>query len=415
MDALEQPSSRSTPLERLLAPLEPAVFFRDVWERQHYLLRRGAPGRYADLLALDDVDVLIGLSGIVAPPREDIRFVKKAADGPALSPTTHHSIAGLHDVYRAYARGCTVIVNFVDQHWAPVAALCRGLETVFQCRVNANLYLTPRQAQGFAAHYDTHDVFVLQLAGSKTWRLYGAVAEPLPLPDAVYEGIVPPELLGTPTEECRLDDGDVLYLPRGHVHEALTSTASSLHLTVGVHVTRWADLLCAAIMQAAERDVALREAVPPDWLTGQAAAERVHRRLRELLGLVAADVPTASMLERRARRFLVERPPAVEGHFRNLDRLGDLTLHTRVRRRAGVTGTVFEQKGSAGLQFGGNAVRGPDYIAPQLRYVAENEAFTVEDLPDGLTDNGKIVLVRRLVREGFLAVEPPAVDALQET
>src|SRR5207248_2652253 len=177
---------------------------------------------------------------------------------------------------------------------------------------------------------------------------------------------------------------------------------SSLHLTVGIHVTRWADLLCAAIMQAAERDVALREAVPPDWLRGEATADPVHARLQQLLGLVASDVPTESVLARQARRFLAERPPALEGHFRSLDRLPDLAPDTRVRRRAGLTCTVVVENGAAALHFGGNWVAGPDHLAPQLRFVAATEAFTVAELPGRLNASGKVVLVRRLVREGLL-------------
>src|SRR5262249_39973719 len=149
-------------------------------------LERGAPGYYGDLLALDDVDALIGLSGLLAPPQADFRLVKKGDDGPQMRPAPEQAIAGLQDVYQAYADGFTIIVNRIERHWPPVAALCRGLATGFQCRVGANLYLPPRQAQGFTPHYDPHDVFILQLAGAKTWRLYGALT-PLPLPGPLEE------------------------------------------------------------------------------------------------------------------------------------------------------------------------------------------------------------------------------------
>jgi ribosomal protein L16 Arg81 hydroxylase len=396
----------------LLAPLEPAAFFRDVWERQHHVVERGAPGYYGDLLALDDVDALIGLSGMLVPPCLDFRLVKKGDDGLQVRPATEQAIGSLQDVYQAYADGFTVILNRIERHWAPVAALCRDLATVFRCRVGANLYLTPRQAQGFTPHYDTHDVFILQLAGTKTWRLYGALT-PLPLPGPLEERAVPPEQLGPPTAECRLADGDLLYLPRGHVHEAATATESSLHLTVGIHVTRWADLLSAAVMQAAERDVALRGAVPPEWLRGEATAEPVIARLQEMLGLVAADVPTGSVLADWARRQEGARPPALEGHFRSLDRLPELTPDTRVRRRAGLSCTVVVENGSAALHFGGTWVAGPERIARPLRFVAATETFRVAELPGLLDDRGKVVLVRRLVREGLLSVEPPEEDTAE--
>jgi len=148
-------------------------------------------------------------------------------------------------------------------------------------------------------------VFILQLAGVKDWRLHGS-AGALPLPGTVEEQAVAPDQLGPPIAECQLADGDLLYLPRGHVHEALTAAESSLHLTVGLHVTRWADLLGAAIAEAAERDVALREAVPPDWLRGEAPAEAVRVRLQKLLGPIAA-VPEGDVLARWARQFVAAR------------------------------------------------------------------------------------------------------------
>lgn len=402
----------SAPLERLLAPLAPAAFFRDVWDRQHYLLQRGAPGYYAELLALDDVDALLGLSGRVAPPSTDFRLARRSEDGIEFRPSEEQTVGSLRDVYDAYARGFTIILNHVERHWAPVAALCRDLETVFRCRVGANLYLTPRQAQGFAPHYDRHDVFILQLAGAKSWQLYGTPA-PLPLPGRLDEQAVPPDLLGAPTAELRLADGDLLYLPRGRVHAALTDAESSLHLTVGIHVTRWADLLCTAIMQAAERDVAFREAVPPDWLRGEASAAPVRARLQELLELVAVDVPAERALEHLARRFVEDRPQALEGQFRSLDRLPELRPDTQVRRRGSQACTVVVENGTAALHFGGVEVAGPERIAPQLRFIAATEAFAIADLPGLLSDSGKVVLVRRLVREGFLCVEPPEGTPLE--
>src|SRR5262249_50605107 len=107
-------------------------------------------------------------------------------------------------------------------------------------------------------------------------------------------------------------------------------------------------------------------------------------------------------------------PPALEAHFRSLDRLPELTPDTRVRRRTGLSCTVVVENGSAVLHFGGTWVAGPARIARQLRFVAATEAFTVAEVPGLLDDRGKVVLVRRLVREGLLHVEPPEGDPLEQ-
>ena len=120
----------------------------------------------------------------------------------------------------------------------PLAAFCRELEAELGHPVQANAYYTPASAQGFAVHHDTHDVFCLQVDGEKRWLVYPPVLE-LPLKDQKYV----PEM-GAPGEavlDVTMQAGDTLYLPRGWLHQAMTSDAASLHLTVGVNVATWRD------------------------------------------------------------------------------------------------------------------------------------------------------------------------------
>jgi ribosomal protein L16 Arg81 hydroxylase len=390
-------------LTHLLAPLDRSAFFRETWERRHCLLRRSDPAYYAQLLSLDDVEAVICFIETAAL-RPDVRVIRHAGDRFEAKPAADQGIASLRDVHDAYSRGFTVVVNNVERRWAPVTELCRGLEGVFQCRVTANIYLTPRGAQGFPRHYDTHDVFVLQIAGTKGWRVYGASAA-LPMPAPPGERPLPPA--SDPGETCELTPGDLLYLPRGHEHDARTDAGSSLHLTVGVHVTRWADLLADAVRQAAEGDVRLREAVPPEWLRGEAPARAVSERLSDLLRGVGEAVDERTLLAEHARKFLADRRPSVEGHFGSLDRLADLSPASRLRRRPHYTCLVTMRDGAATLRFGGNWVDAPARLEPQLSFVAANETFTPADLPGPLDEEAKLVLVRRLVREGLLAIDGP--------
>jgi hypothetical protein len=94
------------------------------------------------------------------------------------SPTD--GIVNADRVFAEYHAGATIILEALQRKWKPLTFFCRGLERFFHQGVQANAYLTPKNCQGFAAHYDTHDVFVLQIAGSKRWRIYRPVIE-LPL------------------------------------------------------------------------------------------------------------------------------------------------------------------------------------------------------------------------------------------
>lgn len=394
------------PLERLLFPLTPAMFFQDVWERRHHLLQRHTPGHYADLFSFDDVDALIGLSDLLGPQRQDIRLIRQSADRFEVRPGRDQAITSLSDLHDAYASGFTIVVNNLERRWAPLAEFSLGLERAFQCRVTINVYATPRGAQGFARHFDTHDVFVLQIAGEKTWMVSPPETR-LPLPAAPGHPSAP-FAVGKPAapEECRVTPGDLLYVPRGVVHEARTGSGSSVHLTVGVHVTRWADLMANAIRVAAERDERLREAVPPGWLRGEGPADAVGARLRESLHDVSTSLSGADVIGSRRRQFLAERRQGSDGHFRSLDRLHDLAPTSRVRRRPGVECDVVVQDDAVILYAGGDRrIDAPARVAPQLSFIAEHDAFTIADLPGPLDENGKVTLVRRLVREGVLSVD----------
>ena len=82
-----------------------------------------------------------------------------------------------------------------------------------------------------------HDVFVLQVSGTKRWRIHAPVWD-APLRDqpwtdrraAVQRAAAEPPLI-----EAVLEPGDCLYLPRGFLHAATALGGVSTHLTLGVH------------------------------------------------------------------------------------------------------------------------------------------------------------------------------------
>jgi hypothetical protein len=122
-------------------------------------------------------------------------------------------------------------LEYLDIVVQTLAAFCRSLEREFSVAFQTNAYLTPARAQGAKYHYDSHDVFVLQIAGSKHWTISGTPVE-LPLRGQDFD---PSEHeRGQPTLDFELEAGDFAYIPRGVVHDARSSESTSLHITVGV-------------------------------------------------------------------------------------------------------------------------------------------------------------------------------------
>jgi ribosomal protein L16 Arg81 hydroxylase len=404
-------AARSFDLGALLGPIGSAAFFRDHWERDPLHVARGAPDFYEGLLSTADVERVIAFTRpkFVDPgafsestPRARSYVQGWLADRQLQDGVKYPS---LDEVHRVYAKGLTVILMTMQQRWGPVASLCRALEAEFRCPVHANLYLTPPGAQGFDAHFDTHEVFVLQLEGSKQWRLYGA-PRPLPLVDERFE--VAKGELGPP-REVRLEAGDLLYVPRGVVHEAFTSEHASMHLTVGVNVYRWADLLGEALTAMAREDVRFRESLPREVLGPSGVTGAVRERFAELLRTLADRAEVGEAVRALGDQFFEQLLALPGDRFAQPVEADALDLDTILEKGPGLICRVVEQGGWVTIEYPGGQVGGPLKIAEALRFVADHDRFPVAALPD-LSGDAKLVLARRLVRERLLRVAGPALN-----
>jgi hypothetical protein len=353
---------------------------------------RGEPGRFDDLLSEDDVERIVCSTAIRHP---GFRLVREGDQVPVGAYTSDISwrppFTGVVDVPRVLAEweaGATIVLQALHATWHPLAVFCRLLEEALGYAVQANAYYTPRRSQGFAVHHDTHDVLVLQVAGEKRWRLFEPVLE-LPLKHQRYSPMLGEH--GAPTDDVVLGAGDTLYLPRGWLHEAATSASDSLHLTIGIAAHTWLDGVRGAL-DACEDDLAFRRGTASDPTDG-------------LVEAIVEQLDPGLVERRRRRAFLDSRRPIREdglAQIRALDRLDEETL---LERRATVIADLEELADDVALVFEGKEVRFPAHASPELRGCFEGDGpFRIVDLPGELDGAGRLVLVRRLVREGFLRV-----------
>ena len=295
-----------------------------------------------------------------------------------------------------FDEGATVVLQALHHTWEPLARFCRALEQLLEHAVQTNAYFTPRDSQGLAVHHDTHDVFVLQVHGAKRWLVYEP-AWPLPLKNQRYrkELGVP----GEPVHDVVLQPGDTLYMPRGWLHMAVTSTTDSLHLTVGVNVYSWLDAIKSALEECAD-DVDFRREASSD---GELQDELVARLLERL---APEDVE-----RRRRKRFVKNRRPVLGGQLSQLRLLDDLGPDTLLERRSTVVADIALSEGEVKLFFDGHRLELPADVEPEIEFMVEtDEPFRPADLPGQLDDESRLVLVRRLVREGFLEISAAGRD-----
>ncbi|XP_018307113.1 bifunctional lysine-specific demethylase and histidyl-hydroxylase NO66 [Mycetomoellerius zeteki] len=152
-----------------------------------------------------------------------------------------------------------------------IHALNATLQEFFGCFVGANIYLTPPNSQGFAPHYDDVEAFILQVEGKKRWKLYKPLKQSARLTRYSSKNFHESEL-GELILDKVINAGDLLYLPRGTIHQAMALDTYSLHITVSVYQRNsWCDLLekvlPQALKQASKKDIRFRKGVPMNYLS----------------------------------------------------------------------------------------------------------------------------------------------------
>jgi hypothetical protein len=174
----------------------------------------------------------------------------------------------------------------------------------------------------------------------------------------------------------------------------MTSDSPSLHLTVGINVATWRDAVREALDEVAEEDVSFRRGVDGDAVAPDGLLEALADRL----------APEA--VARRRRRSFVERRRPIRGDaFDQLRALEELDADTPLVRRETVIAELEVAENSAQLSFEGHVLHFPVRIAPEIEFLLEAKgSFTAGDLPGRLDEESRLVLVRRLVREGLLRV-----------
>ena len=233
-------------------------------------------------------------------------------------------------------------------------------------------------------HSDSHDVFVFQTAGTKDWEITHS-----------GEG-------ERTVESITMAPGLSLYLPTGTPHAARAQQEASLHVTIGINQLTWRGLLRRTVEGVLPSDVHL----PAGYLDDPTALQDgLAQRLRELADALTG-VDAAAAAETEVRRFLTSRPVRLSGGL--LDAVTEITDDTRLRRRPGRPCVLRPSRDSSGPEarldvlLGDRVLTLPAWLQPTLEQIRSVESFVPGEL--GIDEQSRLVLCRRLVREGMLEV-----------
>ncbi|PAA67633.1 hypothetical protein BOX15_Mlig023066g1, partial [Macrostomum lignano] len=237
--------------KEIIAPISTEQFFGTYWERKPLLVKRNSPSHYDDWFSTADFDSMLRNHRVMFGEHLDVTSYR---DGKR---ETHNpeGRALVSQTWQFYQSGCSLRLLCPQVFHDRVYQKLSILHELFGSFVGANVYLTPPGTQGFAPHWDDIEAFVMQLEGRKHWRVYAPRSPNERLPRESSGNFGPKDRLGQPVIDAVLEPGDLLYMPRGFIHQGRCLDGwHSLHITVSTYQKfAWTDLLAEAISGALER------------------------------------------------------------------------------------------------------------------------------------------------------------------
>jgi lysine-specific demethylase/histidyl-hydroxylase NO66 len=387
-------------LAGLLKPISTEVFMTEILGRRPF---HHAPAGRSDWLDFVDVDELDAYLG-----RRNLEYsevnVLNASQPASASAWLRREEAGSRPrvdndaLLRLLGDGQhSLVLNGLRDRLTRVGRLCEGLEVDLRCRVGANAYLSPAHGAAFAPHRDAHDVLILQLAGSKRWRIgVDPSGEPKPVDS--------PHAL-----DVTLRVGQLLYLPQGTEHRVEAGDEGSVHLTVYFTAPTFASLI-AALGRRARESPEFQERLPIG-ATGPARAETLSRFRTALKSLAdrSSEWDLIADVEDEEVRTMLTRNTGRLKDALEAPRLGE---GSRLRLKAQLAYRLFCEDKLVIVRHSGGEKRFPLLLRPVLERMLSGEPFTALDLvlPRAMAD--RIELIRQLLAAGILEIDRGNVVSL---
>ena len=307
-------------------------------------------------------------------------------------------VADIPTVYSLWNAGATVILFALHVNEPKLIPIARALEKELGHPIQFNAYLTPANSYGFDVHYDLDDVFIVQVEGSKRWKVWGERVRPLPLAGKR------PSSKDKPTEEPVVDTilqpGEVIYIPRGFYHGASTEDCNSLHLTIGVKTYRRIDaarfLFDKLLDDLADEEASLwRSSLPVS------GGESDDVLFCNALDQVLEKVQSQWSVEEVSRRFAQSRAADSLGLFEASTAPDNVALSTQLIIPAWIAAHAEVVDGKLLVFYQGRKLELPCTVEPVIREILCKRRFKPSEM-SGLSSESALMLSQHLLREGLI-------------
>ncbi|MCU7694349.1 cupin domain-containing protein [Haoranjiania flava] len=391
----------STFFQRIIAPYSLEEFFEKFHEKDMLHISRNDKNYYNNILTSREISAFLDRQDIFYP---SLRVVKEGKEIPSSQytknavPIGHHKKDGIIHTEKAFAlfnQGSTLVIQAGQRYFDNLSKCCMNLSQKFNSPVQANLYITPNKSQGFNPHWDTHDVFVLQISGTKTWNLYGFEKE-LPTKN---QSFISKGYDKKPLQTLQLTPGDFLYVPRGYVHDAMADDGISAHITIGILSFTWARFFSEVFPQL-ENFKEFREAVP-FWKDD---LDEIIKQKTAALKNVLDELDFSMGIERLNAQYQKTQPQPVNNYFQSLLDINEFSEQTVFALNESVIYTTSKDNDHLRIRFFEKTISLPLSAETLMNSIFKQKQFTLAQLPQTITTENKKNILKLLLREGLVHI-----------
>lgn len=386
----------------ILDPIDSDFFFKNHYEKKPLVIKRQHPSYYDSILTIEDINSFLAQAHLFYPM---VRVVKASEKVPSAnysyfisSPNSglSENIIDKDKLFYYFYNGFTIILKSYERQNIDLLYLRHEFEKKFFSRAHTNIYLTPRNAQGFPAHFDLHDVFILQIHGSKEWNVYDS---PIELPSTNKElseinWVKPKEYL-----TVLLEQGDLLYIPRGFVHEAKAQNDASIHITLGIPTYKNSDLLREAIF-GLEHTLFFRKSLP----LLQSDNKEIEVAFKRYLSEYIEKCDVKGLIEKIKDNFIDTRLFSPKNSLIDYMNIDSVNLATLLKQKTGIFYKTSRNGNKIELRFNNKVIKFPLFVELAFDHILDDKKFKISDLPDTIADESKIIICKKLIMEGFLTI-----------
>jgi len=361
----------------VIAPITPEEFFAEYYDKKPLYIP-GTPDKFPGLMPWSDLNAILDMSAIWSSKSLNLVLDRDPVPrsefcAPAVDRDNRTIMRPLAPrVMELLNKGATLVCNDVDSLTPSFSGVANALEAELFGKTQGNLYCSWKAHQAFHSHFDTHDVFAIQIDGQKHWQIYATRAD-YPIAHERFKTLGQERHerdKGSVARDIIMNPGDLIYLPRGWYHDALAVTGASLHITFGVTRVIGFDLL-NMLLDLSVNESPFRRNLPRPQEGRAALARHLEGLAKHVKEVIQSDA-FIDQFDAYQRGF----------HYRRGGYDLPVTLE-EARYRVKQQGFEVAKTGAQWVLSGpSGSVPIPQGMENQVRWIVDRESFTADALDE---------------------------------